>query len=79
MACGCAKSNVCCKERGVRILVGAVLVTLAYTQQLNGWAWLGLIPLLTGLMGYCPVYSLLKRGGCCDSDGKDNDCSSCCK
>lgn len=79
MACCCAKCNVCCKERGIRVLVGAVLVTLAYTHQLNDWAWIGLIPLLTGLTGFCPVYKILKRGGCCGSSCQDKDGGSCCK
>lgn len=76
MAC-CGKCNVGCKERGVRILVGAVLVTLAYTHQLGNWAWLGLVPLITGLIGFCPLYTLLKRGKCCGSS--ENDGGSCCK
>jgi hypothetical protein len=76
MDCGCAKCNVGCKERGIRILVGAVLVTLAYTHQVDDWAWLGLIPLLTGLLGYCPLYTVLNRGGCC---GSKDDGGSCCK
>ena len=78
MACGCAKRNVGSKERGLRVLVGAVLVTLAYTHQLGEWAWLGLIPLMTGLIGFCPLYTVLKGRGCCDSSG-DKDEGSCCK
>jgi hypothetical protein len=77
MAC-CGKSNVGSKERGVRILVGAVLVTLAYTHQLGDWAWIGLIPLITGLIGYCPVYTFVKRRGCCGG-AKSDDGGSCCK
>jgi hypothetical protein len=76
MAC-CAKCNVGCKERGLRILVGAVLVTLAYTNQLGDWAWLGLVPLITGLIGFCPLYTLLKRKGCCDGSRKEG--GPCCK
>ncbi len=72
MACGCVKSNVGCKERIFRILVGAALVALAYTHQLNDWAWLGLIPLFTGLFGYCPLYSFLKRGSCCERSYKND-------
>lgn len=79
MTCCCAKCNVGCKERGIRVLVGAVLVTLAYTHQLGDWAWLGLIPLATGLLGYCPLYTILKRGGCCGSSCQDKDGGSCCK
>jgi hypothetical protein len=72
MACGCVSRNIACKERIVRILVGAVLVILAYTHQLNDWAWLGLIPLVTGLLGYCPLYGLLKRDSCCERSSKND-------
>ena len=74
----CAKRNVGCKECGLRILVGAVLVTLAYTHQLADWAWIGLIPLITGLIGFCPLYTVLKRGGCCNRT-QNGDGDSCCK
>jgi len=67
--------NIGCFERSLRILVGAVLVTLAYTHQLNAWAWIGIVPLVTGITRFCPLYSIIKRNGCCKSEGK----SSCCK
>ena len=67
--------NIGCFERSLRILVGAVLVTLAYTHQLNAWAWIGVVPLVTGIMRFCPLYSIIKRNGCCKSEGT----SGCCK
>jgi hypothetical protein len=52
-------------DRALRILVGIVLlgcVSLAFTGPKSGWAWLGLIgflPLVTGIIGFCPPYNLL--------------------
>lgn len=46
-------------DRIIRILIGAVLVGLAYTGTLGAWAYIGLVPLFTGLLGWCPLYSLL--------------------
>ena len=44
--------NIGCFERSLRILVGAVLVTLAYTHQLKAWAWIGIVPLVTGIIKF---------------------------
>jgi hypothetical protein len=43
-------------DRGLRIVVGLVLVALAATQTLGVWAWIGVVPLATGLIGWCPAY-----------------------
>lgn len=46
-------------DRGLRILVGLVILSLAFIGPKTPWAFLGLIPLLTGLVGMCPLYALL--------------------
>lgn len=46
-------------ERILRVVAGLVLVALAATGQVGMWGWLGLVPLATGLIGWCPPYSLL--------------------
>lgn len=46
-------------ERWIRIIVGAVLVLMAFKGgEVNGWYLLGAVPLLTGIIGWCPVYYL---------------------
>jgi len=47
--------------RVARVVLGAVLVGLAATQTIAGWGWLGMLPLVSGLLGICPACSL---GGC---------------
>ena len=50
------KCNVGGIDRILRIAVGALLVALAITNVVGWWAWLGLIPLTTGLFRFCPAY-----------------------
>ncbi len=51
-------------ERIIRIVAGLVLIALAATSTVGWWGWLGLVPLATGLMGWCPPYSLLGINTC---------------
>lgn len=46
-------------ERGVRIALGLVLLALVFVGPRTAWGWIGLLPLLTGLVGSCPTYTLL--------------------
>ena len=55
--------NVGLLDRAVRIMIGLSLLTIALGLALPQaeWrqlAWFGAIPLITGLIGYCPVYSV---------------------
>lgn len=51
-------------ERGVRVLVGLGLVAAAATGTLGAWAYVGVIPVVTGLLGTCPLYSVLGISTC---------------
>ncbi|MDR1662188.1 MAG: DUF2892 domain-containing protein [Azoarcus sp.] len=53
------KSNVGGVDRILRIVAGLILVALAATGAVGWWGWLGLVPLLTGVFGFCALYSLL--------------------
>jgi hypothetical protein len=61
--------NVGGLDRGLRIIVGLVLIALAATGTVGWWGWLGVVPLLTGLIGGCPAYSLLGVNTCPVSKG----------
>ena len=52
-------SNVGGIDRILRIAVGAILVALAATSTVGLWGWIGLLPLATGLLGWCPPSKLL--------------------
>lgn len=58
------KLNVGGIDRILRILVGVVLIGLAATGQVGWWGWLGVIPLATGIIGWCPPYAILGFNTC---------------
>jgi O-antigen ligase len=51
-------------DRTIRIVAGLVLITLAATGTVGVWGWLGVLPLATGLVGWCPPYSMLGINTC---------------
>jgi hypothetical protein len=56
-------------DRAFRVLLGIGLLSITFTGPTTPWGWLGLVPLLTGLIGSCPLYTALGlstcRGGAC--------------
>ncbi len=51
------KKNIGDVERGVRVVVGLGILSLAFIGPKSPWAYLGLLPVLTGAIGWCPPYS----------------------
>lgn len=51
-------------ERSLRVLAGLVLITLAVTGTVGMWGWIGVIPLFTGIVGFCPAYALFGMNTC---------------
>ena len=51
-------------DRVLRVVVGLVLIGLAFTGTLGVWAWLGVVPFVTGLIGWCPAYKLVGLNTC---------------
>lgn len=51
-------------DRLVRVVLGVALVGLAATGSLGAWAYVGVIPLVTGALGSCPLYSLFGISTC---------------
>jgi hypothetical protein len=51
-------------DRALRIVVGAAILSLYFVGPQSPWALLGIVPLVTGLIGYCPAYSLLGMNTC---------------
>jgi hypothetical protein len=46
-------------DRVLRVILGLVLISLVFVGPQTVWGWVGVVPLLTGLVGYCPLYSVL--------------------
>ncbi len=53
------KKNVGNIDRFIRIILGLTLISFAVITK-NWWGLIGIIPILTALVNYCPAYSLLK-------------------
>jgi hypothetical protein len=51
-------------ERVLRVALGAAILTLAFAGPRSPWAYLGLVPIVTGLLGSCPAYTLLGVSTC---------------
>lgn len=51
-------------DRVLRVVVGLGILSLAFVGPQTPWAYLGLVPLLTGLVGYCPLYAVLGLRTC---------------
>lgn len=58
------RMNVGSIDRGIRIAIGMVLVSLTFIGPQSAWGFLGLIPLATGFVGWCPLYHVLGMDTC---------------
>lgn len=45
-------------DRALRIIAGLGILSLVFVGPQTPWGWVGLVPLVTGLVGVCPVYSI---------------------
>ena len=51
-------------ERVIRVIVGLGILSLVFVGPKTPWGWLGIMPLLTGLSGRCPLYTVLGISTC---------------
>ena len=51
-------------DRGLRIVLGLAILSLVFVGPATPWALLGILPLMTGIVGSCPLYTLLGIGTC---------------
>lgn len=58
------KVNEGTADRAVRAIVGLGIISLVFVGPQTPWGWLGLIPLGTALVGWCPLYTLLGINTC---------------
>ncbi|WP_140630298.1 YgaP family membrane protein [Methylibium rhizosphaerae] len=58
------KVNVGNADRIVRIVAGVALIGLALTGTIGVWGYIGVVPLATGLLRTCPLYSVLGMSTC---------------
>ena len=57
-------TNVGGIDKILRIIIGLVLLSLVFIGPQTAWGWIGIVPLATGLINWCPLYSLLGLNTC---------------
>jgi hypothetical protein len=68
--------NISCAERSIRIVIGLGIIGWGIFAS-NWWGALGLLPIITGLVSFCPLYKML--GVCCPFfKNKEGQGSGCC-
>ena len=58
------KLNVGTIDRVLRVVAGIVLIGLAATGTVGIWGYIGVVPLLTGLFSFCPLYTFIGVNTC---------------
>jgi len=58
------KTNEGTLDRVLRVVAGLALIGLAATGTVGPWGYIGVVPLLTGAVGFCPVYTMLGINTC---------------
>lgn len=51
-------------DRILRVVVGLILLALVFVGPQTPWGWIGVIPLVTGLIGFCPLYRIVGLSTC---------------
>lgn len=51
--------NVGVIDRALRAVVGLILIALAVLGIFTPWGWIGVVPLFTAFVGFCPAYTLI--------------------
>jgi hypothetical protein len=51
--------NVGTIDRAIRAVVGLGLIALVFVGPQTIWGWIGIVPLVTAVVGWCPPYALL--------------------
>lgn len=46
-------------DKVVRVVVGLALIAMVFVGPQTPWGWIGIVPLATAAMGWCPLYTLL--------------------
>jgi fatty acid desaturase len=58
------QTNVGNIDRIVRAVIGLALIALTWAGTIGVWGWIGVVPLLTAALGFCPLYTMLGFSSC---------------
>jgi hypothetical protein len=56
--------NVGNTDRALRVLAGSLLILLALMNVIGLWGWIGIVPIATGMLRFCPAYAMLGLRSC---------------
>lgn len=51
-------------DRALRLIVGLGLISIVFIGPQTAWGWIGIVPITTALLGWCPAYKLLGLKTC---------------
>lgn len=51
-------------DRAVRVIAGLAILSLAFIGPKSAWGYIGLLPIVTGLLGHCPAYTVFGINTC---------------
>ncbi|ALH95739.1 YgaP family membrane protein [Acinetobacter equi] len=58
------KKNVGNIDRLLRAIIGILLIALTLSGTIGAWGWIGIVPLLSALFSFCPLYTLIGINTC---------------
>ena len=58
------KVNVGTLDRAGRVVIGLALIGMAAMDVVGPWGYIGVVPLLTAGLGFCPLYSIIGLNTC---------------
>jgi hypothetical protein len=58
------QTNVGGIDRILRAVIGLALIALTLAGTIGAWGWIGVVPLLTAALGFCPLYTVLGFSSC---------------
>jgi hypothetical protein len=58
------QTNVGGIDRILRAVIGLALIALTLAGTIGAWGWIGVVPLLTAALGFCPLYTMLGFSSC---------------
>jgi hypothetical protein len=65
-------ANVGSTDRALRIFAGSLLILLSLLNVIGAWGWIGLLPIATGALRFCPAYTLLGLRTCPVASSSDH-------
>ena len=51
-------------DRIIRVVIGLGLLSIVFVGPQTPWGWIGVVPLATGILGFCPLYRLVGINTC---------------